>query len=103
MDLSKYNPNSQFLLYKTDKGDIKVDVLLQNETIWMPQSKIAELFEVKIPAISKHLKNIFESGELNEKVVVSILEITTQHVAIADKTQTKPTHFYNLDAIIAVG
>ena len=103
MDLSKYNPNSQFLLYKTDKGDIKVDVLLQNETIWMPQSKIAELFEVKIPAISKHLKNIFESGELNEKVVVSILEITTPHGAIANKTQTKPTNFYNLDAIIAVG
>jgi hypothetical protein len=103
MDLSKYNPNSQFLLYKTDKGDIKVDVLLQNETIWMPQSKIAELFEVKIPAISKHLKNIFESGELNEKGVVSILEITTPHGAIANKTQTKPTNFYNLDAIIAVG
>jgi len=103
MDLSKYQPNSQFLLYKTDKGDIKVDVMLQNETIWLPQIKIAELFEVKIPAISKHLKNIFESGELNEKVVVSILEITTQHGAIADKTQTKPIKFYNLDAIIAVG
>lgn len=103
MDLSKYQPNSQFLLYKTDNGDIKVDVLLQNETIWMPQSKIAELFEVKIPAISKHLKNIFESGELSEKVVVSILEITTQHGAIADKMQKNPTKFYNLDAIIAVG
>ena len=103
MDLSKYNPNRQFLLYKTDKGEIKVDVLLENETIWMPQSKIAELFEVKIPAISKHLKNIFESGELNENVVVSILEITTPHGAIANKTQTKPTKFYNLDAIIAVG
>ena len=103
MDLSKYNPNRQFLLYKTDKGEIKVDVLLQNETIWMPQSKIAELFEVKIPAISKHLKNIFESGELNENVVVSILEITTPHGAIANKTQTKPTKFYNLDTIIAVG
>jgi len=77
--------------------------MLQNETIWLPQIKIAELFEVKIPAISKHLKNIFESGELNEKVVVSILEITTQHGAIADKTQTKPIKFYNLDAIIAVG
>ncbi len=103
MDLSKYNPNREFLLYKTDNGDIKVDVLLQNETIWMPQSKIAELFNVNIPAISKHLKNIFESGELDEKVVVSILEITTQHGAIVDKTQTKPTRFYNLDAIIAVG
>ncbi len=103
MDLSKYNPNREFLLYKTDNGDIRVDVLLQNETIWMPQSKIAELFNVNIPAISKHLKNIFESGELDEKVVVSILEITTQHGAISSKTQTRPTKFYNLDAIIAVG
>ncbi|MFA6401588.1 MAG: hypothetical protein WCX31_08185 [Salinivirgaceae bacterium] len=90
MDLSKYQPNREFLLYKTDKGDIKVGVLLQNETIWLPQNKIAELFEVQRPAITKHLNNIFESGELDEKVVVSILEITTQHVAIADKTQTKP-------------
>lgn len=103
MDLSKYNPNNEFLLYKTDKGDIKVNVLLQNETIWMPQNKIAELFEVQRPAITKHLKNIFESGELEEKVVCSILELTTPHGAIANKTQTKPTKFYNLDAIIAVG
>jgi hypothetical protein len=101
--MDKYHPNRQFLLYKTDNGDIKVDVLLQNETIWMPQTKIAELFEVKVPAVFKHLKNIFESGELDEKVVVSILEITTQHGAIAEKTQVKPTKFYNLDAIIAVG
>jgi hypothetical protein len=69
----------------------------------MPQKNIAELFGVGIPAISKHLKNIFESGELDEKMVVSILEITTQHGAIADKQQTKATKFYNLDAIIAVG
>lgn len=103
MDLSKYKPNREFLLYKTDNGDIKVDVLLQNETIWLPQKKIAELFEVQRPAITKHLNNIFESGELNEKVVCSILELTTQHGAITDKTQSKPTNFYNLDAIIAVG
>jgi hypothetical protein len=56
----------------------------------LPQTKIAELFEVKVPAVFKHLKNIFESGELNEKVVVSSLEITTQHGAIAEKTQVKP-------------
>jgi hypothetical protein len=103
MDVSKYNPSRQFLLYKTDKGDIKVDVLLQNETIWLPQNKIAELFDVQRPAITKHLNNIFESGELNEKVVCSILEHTTPHGAISDKTQKKPTKYYNLDAIIAVG
>ena len=103
IDLSKYNPNRNFLLYKTANGYVKVDVLLQNETIWMPQSKIAELFEVQRPAITKHLNNIFSSGELDEKVVSSILELTTQHGAISDKTQTTPTKFYNLDAIIAVG
>ncbi len=101
--MDRYQPNREFLLYKTDSGDIKIDVLLQNDTIWLPQSKIAELFNVNIPAISKHLKNIFGSGELDEKVVVSILEITTQHGAIADKIQSKPTRFYNLDVIIAVG
>ena len=103
MDLSEYRPNREFLLYKTDNGDIKIDVLLQNETIWLPQKKIAALFDVNVPAISKHLKNIFDSGELDEKVVVSILEITTQHGAISDKTQSNPTKHYNLDAIIAVG
>ena len=101
--MENYQPNRQFLLYKTDNGDIKVDVLLQNETIWLPQTKIAELFEVQRPAITKHLNNIFVSGELDEKVVCSILELTTQHGAIAEKTQVKPTKFYNLDAIIAVG
>jgi len=64
---------------------------------------MAELFEVKVPAISKHLKNIFESGELDEKVVVSILESTTQHGAIKSKTQTKKNKFYNLHAILSVG
>ena len=61
------------------------------------------MFEVNVPAISKHLKNIFESGELNESMVVSKMEITTQHGAIAGKTQTVEARFYNLDAIIAVG
>ena len=95
MDLKKYKPNREFLLYKTSNGDVKVDVLLQNETIWMPQKKIAELFDVQRPAVTKHLKNIFDSGELDEKVVSSILELTTQHGAIKDKTQSAPTRFYN--------
>jgi hypothetical protein len=103
MDLEKYKPNREFLLYKTANGDVKVEVLLQNETIWMPQKKIAELFDVQRPAITKHLKNIFESGELDKKVVCSILELPTQHVAIIDKIQKNHTKFYNLDAIIAVG
>ena len=103
MTIDKYNPNTNFLLYKTPNGDIKVDVLLQNKTIWMPQKKIAELFGVQRPAITKHLKNIFNSKELNEKVVCSNLEHTTIHGAIVNKTQRKVTKLYNLDVIIAVG
>ena len=78
-------------------------MLLQNETIWRPQKNIAELFDVNVPAVSKHLKNIFESGELDEKVVCSIMELPTQHGAITDKIQNNPTKFNKLDAIIAVG
>lgn len=103
MNLDRYKPNKNFLLYKSSNGDVKVDVLLQDKTIWLSQKQIAELFGVQVPAISKHLKNIFESGELDEKVVVSILEITTPHGAIEGKIQCKPARFYNLDAIIAVG
>ena len=93
----------QFLIYNTPTEDIKIDVAVQDETIWLTQKAMAKLFGVQIPAISKHLKNIFEEGELDEKVVISILETTTPHGAIADKTQTKETQFYNLDAIISVG
>ena len=74
-------------------GDVKIDVLLQNETIWLPQKKIAQLFDVQRPAITKHLKNIFESGELDENVVCSILELPTQHGAIKGKTQKIKTKF----------
>lgn len=90
----------QFLMYDANE---KVEVLVQDETIWATQKTIAELFDVKVPAISKHLKNIFESAELDEKVVVSILENTTQHGAIEGKTQTKAVKYYNLDAIISIG
>ncbi len=66
----------EILFYKTDNGDIRVEVLLFNENLWLPQAKMAELFDVQKAAISKHLKNIFESNELQESAVVSILETT---------------------------
>ena len=97
------NNNSEIILYTTTDGKVKIDTIFQNETIWLTQKKMAELFDVKRPAITKHLKNIFETGELDEKVVGSILEHTTQHGAIEGKTQTKAVKYYNLDAIIAVG
>jgi len=94
---------TDFLLYTTPNNDIKIETYLYNETLWLPQKKIAELFGVQRPAITKHLKNIFDSGELEEKVVSSILEHTTLHGAIDGKTQTQQVKYYNLDAILSVG
>ncbi|CUM81623.1 Virulence protein [Blautia hydrogenotrophica] len=92
-----------FLIYNTPDEDVNIYTAVKDESIWLTQKAMAELFGVGVPAISKHLKNIFEEGELEEKMVVSILETTTEHGAIEGKTQTKPTRFYNLDAIISVG
>jgi len=95
--------HNQFLLYTAPDGAVKVDVFFKDETLWLTQKTLAELFGVQVPGINKHLKNIFESGELVEAEVISILETTTPHGAIKGKTQTQKTQFYNLDAIIAVG
>jgi hypothetical protein len=97
------NKSLQFLIYNAPQANVKVDVVVKDETIWLTQKAMAQLFDVQVPAISKHLKNVFAEGELDEKVVVSILEITTQHGAIEGKTQNVETKFYNLDAIISVG
>ena len=92
-----------FLLYSLPDEEGKVQVVIKDETIWCTQKAMAQLFGVQRPAITKHLGNIFKDGELDEKVVCSILELTTEHGAIEGKTQTSPTKFYSLDAIIAVG
>jgi hypothetical protein len=91
------NSFTEFLLYTTPNGKVKVEIFLRDENIWLTQKRIAELFDVGIPAVNKHLTNIFESGELNENSVISILEIT------ADDGKNYKTKFYNLDAIISVG
>ncbi len=99
-------PNEGFneiLLYTTPNGKVKVEIFIKDESVWLTQQKIAELFGVQRPAITKHLKNIFETGELKEEVVSSILEHTTQHGAIDGKTQEAKVKYYNLDAIISVG
>lgn len=87
----------QIIIYQTENEDIKVDVYFEDETFWMTQAIMAKLFNVQVPAISKHLKNIFKNGELSENSVVSIMEIT------AKDGKNYMTKFYNLDAIIAVG
>ena len=101
--MTRPSGTSEIVLYQTEDGKIKIDTVFQDETIWLTQAQMAELFDVKRPAITKHLKNIFESKELDEQVVSSILEHTTQHGAIEGKTQKKQVKYYNLDAIIAVG
>ncbi|MBL9100687.1 MAG: virulence RhuM family protein [Myxococcales bacterium] len=88
---------SEFLLYTAPDGGVKIGVLIKDETAWLTQRSLAELFGVGVPAIAKHLKNIFAAAELAEDAVVSILEIT------ATDGKTYKTLFYNLDAIIAVG
>jgi len=92
---------SDIVIY--EDGSVVLNTTVENESIWLTQQQISELFSVKRPAITKHLSNIFKSGELDEKVVCSILEHTTQHGAIKGKKQTKKNKIYNLDAIISVG
>ena len=97
------NREFQFLVYRSANEDVSVSAIIKDETIWLTQKGMAELFGVQTPAVSKHLKNIFDEGELDEAVVVSKMEITTPHGAIPDKTQTQNAQFYSLDAIISVG
>lgn len=87
----------QLIIYKNEDGQTQLSVKMYDETIWLTQIQIAELFSVKRPAISKHIKNIFESGELIEDSVVSILETT------ANDGKTYNVTYYNLDMIIAIG
>ncbi len=95
--LSKGMNKNQIILYTTPDGDVNLEVFLRDETLWLTQKMIAELFGVGVPAVNKHLRNIFDSGELQEDSVISKMEIT------ADDGKKYVTNFYNLDAIIAVG
>lgn len=93
----------QFILYNLPEDKGEVQVVVNEETLWCTQKAMSQLFGVGVPAISKHLKNIFDDGELDRDMVISNLEITTKHGAVEDKFQTHNVDFYNLDAIIAVG
>ena len=88
---------SNIILYSTPKGHVNIEVVFYNETFWLTQKRMAELFGVEVPAISKHLKNIFDSQELSESSVISKMETT------ANDGKSYLTTFYNLDAVIAVG
>ena len=94
---------SSFILFKTEDEQISVDVRFENETVWLSQEQMANLFGKAKSTINAHIKNIFSEGELDEKVVIWKFRITTQHGAIARKTQEVEMHGYNLDVIISVG
>ena len=88
---------TEMKLYQSEDLQVKLDVLVENETVWLSQAQIGSLFGVQKSAISKHLKHIFESGELHQEAVVSIMETT------AADGKRYSTKFYNLDAVLSVG
>ena len=91
---------TNFIIYKTENGSVNVDVILKDETIWITQKGMAELFEVNVPAISKHLKNIYKDEELSMKATISKMEIVQKE---GNRQVKREVEFYNLDVIIAVG
>lgn len=94
---------NQIIIYEGDEGQPKIQVRIEDETVWLNQEQIAELFDKGRSTITEHIQNIFEEGELDEKVVCRKFRLTTRHGAITGKTQEKPVKHYNLDVIISVG
>jgi hypothetical protein len=94
------NEAKNFLIYSLPNNQVRVDVFVQNETFWLTQKAMAALFEVNVPAVSKHLSNIFKEGELNQQTTISILETVQQE---GNRSVKRKVECYNLDAIISVG
>ncbi|SMM99353.1 Putative DNA-binding protein in cluster with Type I restriction-modification system [uncultured Candidatus Thioglobus sp.] len=95
--------NTPLIIYQTEDGKVKIETHFENETIWLNQTQIGELFQKSKATVSEHIKNIFNEGELEEKVVVRDFRTTTQHGAVKGLTQSKNVKHYNLDMIISVG
>jgi len=93
----------EILIYQNNEGRIKIDVRLEEETVWLTQDQMAALFGKARTTITEHIQNVFKEGELNEEVVCRNFRLTTQHGAIEGKTQKVSAKHYNLDVIISVG
>ena len=89
------------IIYQREDGAIKLDVTFVDESVWLTQAQIGQLFNKSKATISEHISNVFAEGELNPEVVVRKFRTTTQHGAIEGKTQESSTNFYNLDVIIS--
>ncbi|MBL3657440.1 RhuM family protein [Fulvivirga sediminis] len=94
---------SEIIIYQSDDGLTKIETRLENETFWLTQAQMAELFQKGRSTITEHINNIFKEGELEEALVCREFRHTTQHGAIEGKTQEKSVKHYNLDVIISVG
>ncbi|HEX2959746.1 MAG TPA: hypothetical protein VHO70_23115, partial [Chitinispirillaceae bacterium] len=87
--MNELNNDSQLLIYQSPSGEVKIDVRLDNETVWLTQAQMAELFGKSRSTITEHISNIFKESELDEKLVCRNFRHTTQHGAIEGKTQSK--------------
>lgn len=96
-------PTSEIIIYQNPDGLIKIDVRLEEETVWLTQEQMAMLFGKGRSTIAEHIQNVFKEGELDEQVVCRNFRHTTKHGAIEGKTQEKEVKYYNLDVIISVG
>jgi hypothetical protein len=94
---------NEIVIYQTPDSQTQVEVRFEGETFWLTQEQISQLFERERTVITKHLRNIFKEGELDEQVVCAKFAHTTKHGAIEGKTQEKSVKYYNLDAILSVG
>ena len=94
---------NKIVIYQTEDGQTQIDVRLENETVWLTQAQMAELFQKERTVITRHINNVFKEGELEREVVCAKFAHTTQHGAIKGKQQIKETTLYNLDVIISVG
>ncbi|MBO4362676.1 MAG: virulence RhuM family protein [Paludibacteraceae bacterium] len=102
-EIQTYNQTEDVVVYRSEDNTVRLDVQLAEETVWLTQQQISALFRKAKSTISYHISNIFKEGELDEKVAVRKIRITTPHGAMSDRTQTDELNLYNLDVIISVG
>ena len=95
--------NGNILIYQTEDGLTHIDVRMEQDTVWLTQQQLCELYQTSKSNVSEHIKHIFEDGELVPELVVRKFRTTTQHGAIEGKTQSHEVTFYNLDMIISLG
>lgn len=101
--MNEQQDKGNIILYQTPDGQSKIEVTLSGDTVWLTADQMAELFQRNKSTISRHIKNVFEEGELQADMVVAFFATTTRHGAIIGKQQTHQTAFYNLDMIISIG